>query len=202
MLKKKIKLSNEKEFNRFYKLLPLYNSILFKFIYFDINETNDSNIKIIKKILNEKNRRKKLELIIDESCNFIDDYFQGENICGFKNCKCYAQRQKGNKFKNGCCRKCLYQSITGCKTKNVACKLFFCSEVYTRRKILKFEDVKIFNCLSYRQKFMIKSDYFSKKEDVIMDLYFNSLIIGTIRIVIRLLINLYKFNKLKTEIDK
>ena len=131
-----------------------------------------------------------MELIIDGTCQYIDEYFANKNICGFKEGKCYIQQRKCNSCVNGCCRKCIYQSEVGCKTKNVACKLFFCSEVKRRYSIIEFQDIKLLKCLGFRQRCLIKHDYFSSKEEVVNDLYFNSLIIGVIRMFIRLLINL------------
>ena len=66
----------------------------------------------------------------------------------------------------------------GCTTKNLTCKLFTCSEVEKRCQVIKFDDLKILNLLSYRNKMILKSDYFSKREDVINDLYYGSFLLG------------------------
>ena len=203
MIKKRIVLKNSKDINNFYKLLPLYNSFLFKFVHFDVKcQKSIANIEEIEKILNIKNRKKKLTNIIDKSCDFIDEHFKNEDICGFKHNKCYVQLRNNNGLCNGCCRKCIYQSRNGCTTKNIACKLFFCSEVRRRYKVLALDDVNILKCLSIKQRLIIKSDYFTKKEEVVKDLYLNSILIATLRIVFRMLYNLYKLNKNLQLIDK
>jgi hypothetical protein len=48
----------------------------------------------------------------------------------------------GCKYKYGCCRICIYKSSKGCPSKNLACKLFNCSEVYKRRTVISYKDLK------------------------------------------------------------
>ena len=169
-----------------FKYLTLYKSILFKFKKFETNSNNPQDI-IIVNALNIKNRKKRITYIYDSTCKYIDDFYKNKNICGFKKCKCYTQRH--NNYINGCCRKCIYISSKGCTTNNLACKLFNCSEVYKRRKVIKYKDLKTLKVLSIRQRFIVKSDYFSKREDVLKDLYSYSIIYSTIRIIIRLIKN-------------
>ena len=89
----------------------------------------------------------------------------------------------------------MYQSEKGCKTKNLTCKLFTCSEVEKRCQVIKFNDLKILNLLSFRNRMILKSDYFSKREDVINDLYYGSILIWTIRIVFRMIITFYTLKR-------
>ena len=189
-MNKLIKINNQTASDKFYRKLFFYKSFIFKKTYFTV-ETNFEEVKPIINALNIKKRKERIIYIYDEACNQIDKHYQNKNICGFKNNKCYVQQKLQNGTINGCCRMCLYQSTKGCTTKNLTCKLFTCSEVEKRCKVIKFDDLKILNLLSFRNRMILKSDYFSKREDVIKDLYYGSILIWSVRIVIRLIINFY-----------
>ncbi len=189
-MNKLIKINNQTALDKFYRKLFFYKSFIFKKTHFTV-ETNFEEVKPIINALNIKKRKERIIYIYDETCNQIDKHYQNKNICGFKNNKCYVQQKLQNGTINGCCRMCLYQSTKGCTTKNLTCKLFTCSEVEKRCKVIKFDDLKILNLLSFRNRMILKSDYFSKREDVIKDLYYGSLLIWSVRIVIRLIINFY-----------
>ena len=96
----------------------------------------------------------------------------------------------------------MYQTKSGCPTKNLACKLFNCSYVKSRYEVIKYEDIKLLRLLSLKNRFIIKSDYFSKREDVLKDLYAYTLSYSTIRIVYRLIKNFILFNKEKEIVKK
>ena len=130
-------------------------------------------------------RKKRIAYIYDSACNYIDNYWKGKNICGFKNNKCYTQQYKGCKYKNGCCRRCIYQSNKGCTTSNLTCKLYYCTEVRKRYKVPTFKDIKILKKLSIRQRIILKHDYFSSREEVLTDLYIGSITIFIIRLLYR-----------------
>lgn len=179
-----------------YIFIPIYKSIFFKFCNFE-TKSNDIQDIIVVKALNIKNRKKRITFIYDSTCNYIDNFYNNENICGFKNCQCYIQRKNDKNLKYGCCRKCLYKSDKGCTTKNIACKLFNCSEVSCRRKVITYKDLKILKLLSLRQRTIIKSDFFSLREDVLKDLYSYSIFYSTIRITIRLIRNLIILNRVE-----
>ena len=189
-MNKLIKINNQTALDKFYRKLFFYKSFIFKKMHFTV-ETNFEEVKPIINALNIKKRKERIIYIYDEACNQIDKHYQNKNICGFKNNKCYVQQKLQNGTINGCCRMCLYQSTKGCTTKNLTCKLFTCSEVEKRCKVIKFDDLKILNLLSFRNRMILKSDYFSKREDVIKDLYYGSILIWSVRIVIRLIINFY-----------
>lgn len=171
------------------KYLFFYKSILIRFCKFETT-SKDVQDSIIVNALNIKNRKKRIAYIYDSTCDYIDNFYNNENICGFKNCQCYIQRKKKNNLKCGCCRMCLYKTDKGCPSKNLACKLFNCSEVYCRRKVITYKDLKTLKVLSFRQRFIVKSDYFSLREDVLKDLYSYSIIYSAIRIFVRLIRNL------------
>lgn len=191
MIRRKIITINyDHDMNKLIKNLKYYKSLIYHNTQFIIkNNLQDKNIELIMHALNIKNRKKRIEYIYQQACNLIDENNKEKNICGFKNNKCYVQRKLANGKCNGCCRKCLYQSEKGCTTRNLACKLFNCSEVKSRHKTFNSEDLKILNVLSLKNQFIVKSDYFSKEEDVLKDLYCYTYIFSTIRIIYRLIRN-------------
>lgn len=190
-----LKLENDKQIKKFYNLLPLYKSILFKKVKFEI-ESNDEQTNIIVKGLNIKNRKQRIAFIYDESCKLIDKNTKGKNICGFKNCKCYSQ--KNNNYTYGCCRMCRYKTNRGCPTKNLACKLFYCSEVKKYHNVIEYKDLKMLKLLNIRQRFLVKSDYFTLREDVLKDLYSYSFIYSSIKIIFRMTINIFYVKFIKS----
>lgn len=185
---KRIIVSNVKDYNKLLKKIKLYKTIFYRNTFFVVeNKINDENIDYIISALNIKNRKKRIEYIYDKSCEIIDNKNKNINTCGFKNNMCYVQRKLKNGKCNGCCRKCLYQTKSGCSTKNLACKLFNCSEVKKRYEVVEYNDLKLLKLLSLKNRIIVKSDYFSKREDVLKDLYSYSFIYSTFRIVYRLI---------------
>ena len=65
----------------------------------------------------------------------------------------------------------------------------------SRRKVIKYEDLKILKVLSIRQRFVVKSDYFSLREYVLKDLYCYTLTFDIIRIILRLFKNIIVRNR-------
>ena len=191
---KVVKVKDKTALDKFYQKLFFYKRIWFKKTNF-ILDSNFEELKPIVEALNIKNRKQRITYIYDTACQQIDDHYQNKNICGFKNNKCYVQQKLKNGTINGCCRCCMYQSPKGCTTKNLTCKIFTCSEVEKRCQVIKFNDLKILNLLSYRNKMILKSDYFSKREDVINDLYYGSFLLWTIRIVIRMISTFYTLKR-------
>lgn len=191
---KVVKVKDKTALDKFYQKLFFYKRIWFKKTNF-ILDSNFEELKPIVEALNIKNRKQRITYIYDTACQQIDDHYQNKNICGFKNNKCYVQQKLQNGTINGCCRCCMYQSPKGCTTKNLTCKLFTCSEVEKRCQVIKFDDLKILNLLSIRNKMILKSDYFSKREDVINDLYYGSFLLWSIRIVTRMIITFYTLKR-------
>ena len=171
-----ISINNEKDLKKFYKKIWQYK--LFKNTIFKLNG-NTYEIENIITALNIKNRRKRIEYIYDDACNYIDNYFKDKNTCGFINNQCFTQRGTSNC--NGCCRICKYQSNKGCTTANLCCKLFFCSEVRKRYKVIEYKDLNILRVLTWQQRVLIKSNYFSSREEILTDLYIGSILVGSIR---------------------
>lgn len=191
-MKKKIVVNNRNDYNRFVKKLFIYKSILYKNVFFELeNIVEDENLDYLIKGLNIKNRKKRIDFIYDMCCFMIDSKNSSINICGFVNNQCFVQRKNKNQECNGCCRKCIYQTSKGCSSKNLACKLFNCSEVKKRFETLSDKDLPLLKLLSLKNRLIVKSDYFSLREDVLKDLYCYSFIVSTIRIIFRLMKNMF-----------
>lgn len=174
---------SDKEKKRFYFWLPAIK--LLRFCEIEL-KGKDSILSSIETALSIKSRRDRLAYIYDEACSYVDKSLASiENPCQFLQGKCRVQRCNGSKKVNGCCNRCRYQSSQGCKTKNLACKLFFCSEVTSRYKTITFDEIPILKVLSFRQRFLLRSDYFASREEVLSDIYSGLLIFGGMRIIIR-----------------
>ena len=186
MKRKIITIKSENDYIKFIKRVSLYKSVLYINTEFQVEglQENDKVLQIIKG-LNIKNRRKIITYVYDTACNIIDNNTKGLNICGFKKNKCYIQQIKNNGKCNGCCRLCKYQNSNGCPTKNLACKLFNCSEVKKRYKTIEYKDLDILRLLSLKNRLIVKSDYFSTREDVLKDLYAFTLIYSILRVISR-----------------
>ncbi|MCI8460905.1 MAG: hypothetical protein HFE81_05860 [Bacilli bacterium] len=189
MRRKIILINDDNDYHKFLNRLKLYKSIFYHNTKFIIENHSTNNLEPIVTALNIKNRKQRIAYIYNQACNMINENIKEPNICGFKNGKCHVQRKQKSGKCNGCCRNCLYQSTAGCTTKNLACKLFNCSEVTSRYNVTKYEDIKILELLSIKNRLIVKSDYFSKEEDVLKDLYCYTLTHSTIRIVYRLIRN-------------
>ena len=178
-----------KDKEKFIKKLFLYKHLkIFKYE----TKIKDKELTIIINALNIRSRYKRLNYIVNEGCNYIDEYYKKCNLCKFENNKCICHRKLNKNYINGCCRKCRYQSNKGCITKNVACKLFNCTYVdYNGLKKIEFKDIKLFKLLNPYQRYILKNDYFSSVNEVTTDLYVGPLFL-IIRLISRLLIGVIK----------
>ena len=180
MLKKTIVIKNDKDLEKFYKRLKFYRSLYL----FTIFESSNKEIQEIIKALNIKRRCKRIRYIYETACKELDDYYEKINPCEFKNCICIQD------IKYGCCRCCLYASDKGCTTSNLSCKFFFCTVAKAKcKKVLEPKDIKILKVLPYRCQIILRHNFFTKKEDFLMDLYIGSIIIFCIRCLYRFLKN-------------
>lgn len=191
MFKKRIVINSNNDLIKFYKRLKYY-----KYLFFLKFESSNKEIQDIIYALNIKNRRMRINFIYDYSCNYIDNYWNGKNYCGFKNNKCYCQQYKGCKYINGCCRLCIYQSIKGCKTSNLTCKFYYCTEVHKRYKVLNYDDIKILKMFSFRQKIIIRHSYFNSREQILFDLKYSLISIFAIKLIIRNIIRMKSIKKI------
>ena len=74
-----------------------------------------------------------------------------------------------------------------------------CSEVKKRYEVMDYRDLKILIVLSLKNQIIIKSDYFSKREDVLKDLYAYTFTFSALRIIYRLTKNFIKLNRKQKE---
>lgn len=189
-MKIKVNVKNEKEYKIFLKKLPLYRLSIFKLFKFTI-ENSYKDVNIIVKALNIKSRKKRITFVYDETVKIIDDYYRCKNLCDFRKEICILHRKSGKMYKCGCCRKCIYNN-NGCTTKNIACKMFYCSPIKEKNKLLDYNDLKILNSLGIISRTIIKSDYFAKRESVIIDAYLGFL--SPPVIIIRNIVNSIRFS--------
>lgn len=196
MKRKTIVIESKEDYTKFIKRIILYKSILYINTEFRVKgcQVNDKIQQIIKG-LNIKNRYKRITYVYDTACSIIDSNTKGLNVCGFKNNKCYIQQKQNNGKCNGCCRLCKYQNSNGCSTKNLACKLFNCSEVKKRYKTVEYKDLDILKLLSLKNRLIVKSDYFATREEVLKDLYAHTLTYSILRILFRSIRNLLSETK-------
>ncbi len=196
MKRKTIVIKSKEDYTKFIKRIVLYKSILYINTEFQVerNQINDKLQQIING-LNIKNRYKRITYVYDTACSIIDSNTKGLNVCGFKNNKCYIQQKQNNGKCNGCCRLCKYQNSNRCPTKNLACKLFNCSEVKKRYKTIEYKDLAILKLLSLKNRLIVKSDYFSTREEVLKDLYAYTLTYSILRIFFRSIRNLISKTK-------
>lgn len=184
-MKKVVSISNDYQLKKFFRMLPIYKSVLYRFVYFELK--NDKyNIAQIIHALNLKKRKEKLFYIHNEICDMIDAEYNGTNLCDFKCSQCRLHRKLNISNLDGCCGNCKYKSKKGCITKNFACKIFYCSEVKEHHKLIVAKDIKLLKMLSLRQRIILKHAYFSSQDDVVNDMYIGSLFIAFIRIVYRI----------------
>ena len=106
MYMKKIINYNKDNIDKFYKRIWQYKfyRILRKEIilnycgkeYKSTKKCPKEIVEVLKciEILNERNKRKRLELVYDYTCEYLDNEFLGKNLCGFKNDMCACNRNK------------------------------------------------------------------------------------------------------------
>ena len=155
------------------KRIKLYKRLIYRNTIFKTN-SKDIDIQRIIKGLNIKNRKERITYVFDESCKMLDNQTKNTNICGFdKNKQCIVQRNNKSNHICGCCRLCEYVTLNGCPSKNVACKLFNCSEVTKNYNTLKYKDLYLLKLLNFKQRQIIKSNYFTIREEALKDKGFN-----------------------------
>ena len=183
-----------KSFKQLDKYLFFYRSFLCKRVFFSSSLKNKEMNGLIK-ALNEKNRYNRINYVLEEGCNYIDRYYKNCNTCKFVDNKCLCHRIKNLNIQNGCCHKCRFQSSNGCKTKNIACKLFLCSYAKEGISSLSLRDIRILKLLTPIERYIVSNNYFSSIEEVSKDIYYG-FIISVFRTEFRLF-KMYLFNKKK-----
>ena len=144
------------------------------------NEKNKEIIKCIKAILiNEKEKR--IEYIYDQVCRDLDEEFEKNNYCDFKDDICKAKRNCKEKTTMGCCHRilmsgglqeCPYLINKRCATQCITCKLFTCDAINVKFKLRDIPLIQYF--FNPIQKLIVKISFFTKKEEIIKKLVFFS----------------------------
>ncbi len=184
-----LKIRNPKEERQFAHRLFLYRSVLFRWIPFQLDGKKE--YQPIVDCLNVKGRKKRIQKVYEEACHFVDSYYKDKNLCDFQNGQCLSQRVHHTNKIDGCCRGCFYRTGGKCPTANLACKLFYCATVREKNKTLTMDEIPVLRCLSPCQRFILKSDYFSSKGEVIRDLY-SGFFLAPPRIVYRQVVSFFK----------
>ena len=129
--------------------------------------------------INDKKER--CNFLYDEICYFLDYVCLSNNLCEFKDDKCFVKRNTDVTM--GCCHHypnkklgifyqnkmipCEYLGEKGCTTKAIGCKLYMCPQV--NKKGYKFT---VYNVLlikyffNFMQKLVIISGIFDTKENI------------------------------------
>lgn len=140
----------------------------------------EKRIKVIEKILDEKDIKKRYSKLYDMICDYLDEDFIDRNVCGFKDNLCSRRRSmieknvKKDTYLNGCChsykegKDCHHLKNGRCSIKNIACKLYTCP--YLRLQGKNYSINKIYFAryfFNFRQKFYIENTYFVDKDVVL-----------------------------------
>ena len=167
-LKRKIiEIRDEDGYRAFLEKLPLYRSAIFSHTVFEIrSEVHGSRIRDIEAALNIKGRRARVVFLHDRASDIIDEYNEAQGIyCKYEDGKC--EDPKHQRFKNGCCCHCYLQSSTGCHTKNLACKLFFCDFKAAQHEFLGMEKIDLLRLFTRSQRLIARENiYASRGENI------------------------------------
>lgn len=152
-----------------------------------INGNNEKNMEIIKciKATFIKEKEKRIEYIYDQACKDLDEEFEKNNYCDFKEDICKAKRNCKEKATMGCCHKfknrilmsgglqeCPYLINKRCATQCITCKLFTCDAINVKFKLRDIPLIQYF--FNPIQKLIVKISFFTKKEKIIKRLVFFS----------------------------
>ena len=163
------------------KIININNNNLFKLyfyrysrkkytIYENSKRATNKELLEIEKVLNTKDKKKRLELIYDITCDYLDN-LDSLKYCDFKKSKCIKNREFNGR-NCGCCinrrgEACKYLSKNGCTIKCSACKFYVCN--YVKKKVNpKVKDIKVAKYfLSLREKYYLRFSFFCSKEEII-----------------------------------
>ncbi len=125
--------------------------------------------------INLKNLEERYTYIYDQVCDYLDNEFTSNNLCGFKDnvCKSVQHHSHCKESKYGCCYGrnrglCPHFKNNTCSIKSISCKLFTCR--YLRSQKIKYQ-VNDISLLKYffniRQKFILDTSIFKDKKEMI-----------------------------------
>ncbi len=152
-----------------------------------ISGDNENNMEIIKciKAMLIKEKEKRIEYIYDQVCKDLDEEFEKNNYCDFKEDVCIGKRNCEKKVTMGCCHKfknrilmtgglqeCPYLINKRCVTQCITCKLFTCDAINVKFRLKDIPLIKYF--FNPIQKLIVKISFFTRKEEIIKKLLFFS----------------------------
>lgn len=125
-----------------------------------------------------KEKKKKIEYIYDQVCKDLDEKFEKNNYCDFKDDVCIGKRNCSERVTMGCCHKfkhpitmngelkeCPYLVDKHCSTQCITCKLFTCDTIKVK---FKLKNILLIECFfNPIQKLIIKTNFFTKREKII-----------------------------------
>lgn len=134
-------------------------------------------IKCIEAVL-IKDKRKRIEYIYDQVCKELDEKFEKNNYCDFKDDVCIGKRNCSEKVTMGCChrfkhpitmngelKECPYLVDKHCSTQCITCKLFTCDAIKVK---FKLKNIPLIECFfNPIQKLIVKTNFFTKREKII-----------------------------------
>ncbi len=150
-------------------------------INYDIKNKEQNDFILAINAIFYNTRLARYNYIYDTTCDYLDSYFYGKNLCDFKDNKCGEKRNTSST--TGCCHhfkikwlgplskmvvcKHLKEDYT-CGAKCISCKLFTCD--YLQKKGIKFriKDILLLDVFfNPIQKYWIKYMVFTPKEKII-----------------------------------
>ena len=133
--------------------------------------------------LNIKSRKERLKYVYEKACDILDSDFYGKNVCEFKNNRCMHDRIYAIS-EDGCCRtnddseKCIYLINHRCQIRCLACKFHICDCIRKKGLHYRVNDILVLKYLyNWKQKIIAYCDFFKTEDEVLKDIYRNSLII-------------------------
>ena len=168
-------INNKDDYQSFLKKLFFYK--YYHFTNFTIkNNIKSQELAIINNALNIKKKKERITYLYDETIKYINSYYH-DDLCQFVNNQCFVQRERKDNSKFGCCFDCkLVKSGKGCPTSNVSCKLLYCKPALKNIKKLRIKDIDFLRCFSIFQRFILKYNFYSTREQVIKDLNYGIII--------------------------
>lgn len=149
---------------------------------------------------------KKLEIIYDYVCSYLDKQFIDKNLCGFCDDVCDASRNGLTHYKiNGCCytfvygpggiiidhKPCQYLVDRHCIANCISCKLYTCYYLKSKNIQFKIREILLLNCFfTFKQHLVLKYNVFKTKEEILNKLMH----VNFIPYIIYYPLSLYKIN--------
>ncbi len=174
-MEQSITINSEEEYQAFLKQLPKYRGLRGRFTTFAITGTvHKEELKDFETALNLKNRRKRMTFLFDRACDIIDRYNEENGITCSYNSEGICEDPKHQTRKNGCCCHCYLQSSTGCPSRNLSCKFYFCDHICKKFRPLTMEDIDLLKMFNWSEREIIKNNVFVTRRT-----YINLLCLGS-----------------------